>query len=208
LPEFWEFRYQLLAALSGTATKCLLAFWWERRQLTVSELEPRVGHDKNTVRKALAQLALYGLAGQVISSQETWCLTNKGYQLPLPLDALSGEKNSPLTTTTTLDPSGLNLSSSSSTPGGENFTTDESEAYEAALEALFAHNIRGRKAEKLAALEWVTPEYVHAHVAQVKREHQKLGLAIVRMEAGEEPAPDPDDAATARRYIEDPRVQR
>jgi hypothetical protein len=63
--------------------------------MTETELEPRVGHDKSTVRKALAQLALYNLAAKVMGSKETWHLTDIGYQLPLPFDAVPGarEKN-------------------------------------------------------------------------------------------------------------------
>jgi len=212
-------RYQLLAALNGIAFKCIYAFTWEQRQITVSELEPLVGHDKNTVRKALAQLALYGLASQVIGSQETWCLTDKGYQLPLPLNALappggcqtasgenftSGEKFSPPTTTTLRDYTKLPLlSSSSSTSGGENFTTDQT----ANLKACHQDRIFGKKAEKLAGLDWVTPEYIHAHVAQVKRDGQRLGLAIRRIEDGDpapEPPPDQNEtvAESWRRYIQ------
>ena len=81
-------RYQLMAALTGTAIKVWLVFCWEDRQMTETELEPRVGHDKSTVRKALAQLALYDLVAKVIGCRETWHLTDKGYQLPLPIRAL------------------------------------------------------------------------------------------------------------------------
>lgn len=85
-------RYQLLAALAGPALKCLMVIVWEQRQMTIPELEAYTGHDKNTVRKGLAQLALYGLASPIIASRETWTLTDKGFQLPLPVASLpSGE---------------------------------------------------------------------------------------------------------------------
>jgi hypothetical protein len=188
-------RYQLLAALSGIAVKCIIAFCWERRQLTITELEPRVGHDKSTVRKALAQLALYGLAGQVIATQETWCLTDKGFQLPLPLDSLpasimstDGEKFSPLTTTTSILTSSPDEAVVVVAPGGENFTSN--------LETLHAHGIMGKKAETIAALKWVTPDYIAAHVAKVKLDGQRLGLAIHRMEMGD-PKPESEDDTTS-----------
>jgi hypothetical protein len=201
-----DHRYQLLAALSGVAIKVIIAFVWERRQLTVTELEPRVGHDKNTVRKALAQLALYGLAGQVISSQETWCLTDKGVQLPLPLDALPapvtstspqdalegrGENFTTVTTTTALNPD-IPTNAAEVAATRENFTAN--------LKALHAHGIMGRKADLIAGLEWTTPDYIDAHVERVHEEGKRLGLAICRMESGD-PAPS-HEANDRYRYIE------
>jgi hypothetical protein len=193
-------RYQLLAALSGIAIKCIIAFAWERRQLTVTELETRVGHDKNSVRKAMAQLSLYGLAGQVISSQETWCLTDKGFQLPLPLDALpataapvtstSGENFTTVTTTTTLNPD----------PPANVVVAATRENFTANIRSLNRHGIMGRKAQNIAELEWVTPEYIDAHVEQVRRDRQRLGLAICRMESGD-PAPENQPADDRYGYI-------
>jgi hypothetical protein len=201
-------RYQLLAAINGVAIKCLVAFVWEARQLTITELEPRVGHDKNTVRKALAQLALYGLAAQVISSRETWHPTDKGRQLPLPLEALpsSGENFSPLATTTTAilnSPSQVNSSSSSNTANGEILTSHpEADAPQTAnLQTLHDCGIMGKKAEHLSALPHVTPELIRAHVDQVKRDGQKLGLAICRLECGD-PMPEEDEEGHSEAWIQ------
>jgi len=41
-------------------------------------------------------------------------------------------------------------------------------------------------ASQLAALEWVTPDYIEAHVLSLA-EHETRGLAIIRMRAGEAP---------------------
>lgn len=205
-------NYRLLSALNGVAVKCLIAFWWEKRQLTVTELEPRVGHDKNTVRKALAQLALFGLSAKVISSQETWCLTSQGYQLPFPLDTLPapsgimspvGEKFSPhVTTTTTLNlNSDLRTSSSSSSNSGENFTSPQIPGGDAIMEnlaTLHSRGIMGKKADKIARLDWVTPDYINAHVDRVTDDGDRLGLAIRRIEDGD---PAPEDRNDRRRYI-------
>lgn len=199
-------NYKLLSALNGIAVKCLIAFWWEKRQLTVTELEPRVGHDKNTVRKALAQLALFGLSAKVISSQETWCLTSQGYQLPLrdalptPADALMspvGENFSPhvTTTTTAFNPDLRNLtSSSSSSKSGENLTSPQSANVAENEATLKGRGIMGRKAAAIARLEWVDPDYINAHVDQVQRDGDRLGLAIKRMEDGD-PAPKQETVA-------------
>jgi hypothetical protein len=66
----------------------------------------------------------YGLAAQGIASQETWHLTDKGYQLPLPLDALaSGEKFSPSPTTVGVLFSPLAGQPSSSSTPDEKFTS-------------------------------------------------------------------------------------
>lgn len=195
-------RYHMLTALKGPAIKCLIALVWEQRQLTVTELETRIGHDKNTVRKALAQLALFGLAGQVISSQETWHLTDKGYQLPLPLNTLpdagvmsaSGEKNfHPVTTAAAVNSDlNLRLSSSSSSNSGENFTSPQIPGGDVIMEnlaTLHSRGIMGKKADKIAHLDWATPDYINAHVDQVIEDGDRLGLAIVRMEDGD-PAPE------------------
>lgn len=209
-------NYRLLSALNGVAVKCLIAFWWEKHQLTVTELEVRIGHDKNTVRKALAQLALFGLSAKVISSQETWCLTSQGYQLPFPLDSLpapsgvmssGGEKFSPPVTTTAavnLDPdlNSLSNSSSSSSKSGENFTSPlipGGDVIVENLKTLHARGIMGKKADKIARLDWVTPDYINAHVDQVLDDGDRLGLAICRMEDGD-PAPE-TEADERAKYV-------
>jgi len=213
-------RYRLLAALKGPAIKCVIAFCWERRQLTVNQLVPRVGHDKNTVRVALAQLALYNLAAQVIGTIETWTLTDIGYQLPLPpmlegqtlqdqiLQVAPSGEILTLTTTTTYSPSSSPLDSCSSSKrnNGEILTTEPDDPdYEAALQALHKHNIRGPKAEELAHLEWMTPEYIKAHVEALPR--KDLGLAIYRMTCGDEP-PEPEHSiADTWRYVTNPLIK-
>lgn len=201
-------RYQTLAALKGPALKCLIVFCWERRQMTITELATHVGHDDQTVRQAMRQLELYGLAGQVINSQETWHLTDCGYQLPLPLGQLSPpeerEKFSPLTTTTTsilISSDELSSSSSRNAPRGEILSSPvaDNAAYAANLQALHRSGIRGKKADTLSRLEWVTPEYVTAHVEKVRDDGGRLGLAICRIEDGD---PMPEPAKTARdKYI-------
>ena len=211
-------RYTMLAALKGTALKCLFVFFWEHRQITVTDLAMYVGHDDQTVRTAMRQLELYGLAAPVISSQETWHLTDCGYQLPLPFDQIGTHENkphadgtiqekfslSPVTTTTILTSSDQLSSSSSSMQRGEKFSSPSdgpgSDTRIAAnLTALHQAGIRGKKADTLARLEWVTPEYIEAHVEKVKEEFQRLGLAICRMESGD---PIPERPQTlANRYI-------
>ena len=59
------------------------------------------------------------------------------------------------------------------------------------LDALHSAGIFGGKAEKLADLNWITPEYIRAHVAQVQVEKwdRPLGMAIYRMET-QQPAPE------------------
>lgn len=195
-------RYQLLAALKGTAIKCLIAFCWERRQLTVNELCMYVGHDDQTVRKAMLQLQLFGLAASVISREETWHLTDNGYQLPLPMAELAppgeqqpppGEKNFLLPTTTTTvcnppSPDRDNVVVVSKAPPGENFSSPEGES---ALAALHRVGIMGKKALELSRLEWVTPEYVRAMHARWQAEgysSRDTGLLIKYMADGD-PAP-------------------
>jgi len=206
-------RYTMLAALKGTAIKCLIVFCWEQRQLTITEISMYVGHDDSTVRAAMRQLNLYGLAAPVLSSQETWHLTSKGFQLPLPINQLvtagenfaSEEEISPLRTTTTavnLNSDLRNSSSSNSAPG-ENFSSPVQEPLPdhvaENLATLHSSGIMGKKANLLARLDWVTPDYINAHVDQVLEEGNRLGLAIRRMEDGD-PAPE-SPVEDRRKYI-------
>jgi hypothetical protein len=195
-------RYQTLAALTGAALKCLITFLWERRQLTTIELADYVGHDDQTVHKAMRQLQLYGLAAPIISRQETWHLTDKGYQLPLPLDELvspeqTRERNSLVATTTTAINlnSPVKLSSSSSKREEEKFSPGQT----ANLQTLHDCGVMGKKAEHLSALPHVTPELIRAHVDQVKRDGQKLGLAICRLECGD---PMPEEEGHSEAWIQ------
>jgi hypothetical protein len=192
-------RFQLLAALKGPALKCLIVFCWERRQLTISELVSYVGHDDQTVRKAMNQLQLYGLAAQVIGSQETWHLTDQGYQLPLPMESLCsiGEKDFLLSTTTTTlsvpSSDSEQSGSSSSSTRGENFSSPPADSpldaeVSAALCALHRAGIMGRKAVALARLEWVTPRYVMAMHARWQQEgytSRDTGLLVRYIEDGD-----------------------
>ncbi len=59
------------------------------------------------------------------------------------------------------------------------------------LATLHARGIMGKKADKIARLDWVTPDYINAHVDLVIDEGNRLGLAIRRMEDGD-PAPEPE----------------
>ena len=52
-------RYQLMAALTGTA-KFWLVMCWEDRQVTETELELRIGHDKSTGRREAGRAARAG----------------------------------------------------------------------------------------------------------------------------------------------------
>lgn len=200
-------RYQTLAALTGAALKCLITFLWERRQLTTTELADYIGHDDQTVHKAMRQLQLYGLAASVISRQETWHLTDKGYQLPLPLDMLVSpgqerERISLVATTTTainLNPP-LKLSSSSSKREEEKISPAQTDSPLQGENLRAAHDcgIMGKKAEKIARLDGVTPKLIRAHVDKARRDGQKLGLAICRLESGD---PMPEDESETETSI-------
>lgn len=178
--------------------------------MTISELVTYVGHDDGTVRKAMRQLELYGLAAQVIGSQETWCLTDLGYQLPLPIEELcskganfaSGEIRPLLLPTTIFSPSesvsGISSSSSRkeveariSPPAEPPAESPIDAEVSAALCALHKVGIMGKKAMTLARLEWVTPEYVTAMHERWQQEgytNRDTGLLVRYIEDGD-PAP-------------------
>ena len=60
--------------------------------------------------------------------------------------------------------------------------SNEKHRNEKVLLELYSQGIMGKKAEQLSQLEWVTAEYIKAHVAKVKADGNGLGLAICRME--------------------------
>jgi hypothetical protein len=79
--------------------------------------------------------------------------------------------------------------------------------FRACLEILREYEVIGRKARQIAELEWVTPEYIRAHMEQVQREQDRwenpTGMALYRIQ---EHAPLPGkwvrrDADDRSRYI-------
>lgn len=58
----------------------------------------------------------------------------------------------------------------------------------ACMDTLREYCVVGRKAEQIAELEWVTPEYIRAHMEQTRQEGDELkspvGLAVYRIQEG------------------------
>ncbi len=63
-------------------------------------------------------------------------------------------------------------------------------------------------ASRIADLPHVTPEYIRAHVAQVRREGLRIGAAIARIEIGAPMPPSAEDQARARQEEVDEKIRR
>ncbi len=64
----------------------------------------------------------------------------------------------------------------------------DARAFAENLEALHAAGVRGKVAEQLARLAYVTPAYVRAHAVKVARDGDTVGLLVTRIRDGD-PAP-------------------
>lgn len=83
--------------------------------------------------------------------------------------------------------------------------------FRACIEALREYEVLGRKARELAQLEWVTPEYIRAHMQHAEEEQDRwespVGMAVYRIQ-GHAPVPKERgrsrDEEDRRKYIRGP----
>jgi hypothetical protein len=169
MPDFYDDPIKLLRQLKGAPLAVLLAFTWTRARLSADYLSTVTGYTDKPVSQALKLLTAYGWITKV---QGGWQISG-GVQLPL----MGGESEK------------FRLSSSSSLQN--NFTSYQeeqeedrknSDSYYHNYRTLKGYGVREPACSRLAALEHVTPEFVHAHIRQVHREKGHLGTAIHRIE--------------------------
>lgn len=216
-------QFQTLRALRGAPLSCLIALAIRHTPTGVMQLCADTGYKKDVIREGLLVLQSLAFATKV-ARFDAWQLTDIGYQLPLlPQEGakIEGDKIAldPLTTITTIygvlspareivavvETEGDKIALDS--PQGFQQVihretaqpVDSSPEYNQTLEALHQAGIRGKKADELAKLEWVTPEYIQAHVKKALDDGQRLGLAIYRMECGDETPEEPLE--TRNKYI-------
>ena len=62
--------------------------------------------------------------------------------------------------------------------------------------------MHAQKARELAQLEWVTPEYIRAHIEEARKGHwdNPVGMAIYRIE-GQMPMPEMKNTDDRHRYV-------
>lgn len=164
---------KLLRQLKGAPLSVMLALFWAGQRVSNGWIETVTGYTDKPVASALDLLKEYGWAAKV---QGGWTIAN-AEQLPLTFLLMEESRN--------------NSDSSSSSNVFNNINNNNlllelerknSENFDANLIALLTGGIREPKASILADLEHVTPEYINAHLQQVRREERNVATAIYRIE--------------------------
>ena len=189
-----------LQSLQGKQSTLVLAFLIIRRAMTLDELETCTGLNNDTVRSAVRGLASKGLLAMQRGEhgRQTWLPAGDTFfgrlfgQNPKISDSSSSSSSK--------------LTDSSYLPQ-EQEESAESEKIGFCLAACDEFGIREPKRGKISKLDHVTPEFIKAHVMQVRDEHLPLGTAIHRIEFNWMPEPkylDPKEKLTGywNRYFD------
>lgn len=169
MPSTFYDPLRLLRELKGAPLAVLVAFSLTRTTLSADFLVTQTGYTDKPVTTALKLLSSRGWLVKCLGG---WRIA-EGVQLPLGL----GESEK------------FRLSSSSSLISGPTSCQEEeeedrknSDSFYANYRALKGYGIREPALTRLAAAEWVTPEYIHAHVRRARLDKGTLGTAIFRMD--------------------------
>jgi hypothetical protein len=194
-------------SLKGAAISILFALAIVKQNTGAEWLSRVTGYSINPTMEGLLLLKEYGLVVQV--DRYHWGLAASAQMLPLMID------ESPLPLVPGDGGGTLNNSESRGTASstaivgkGANGKAEEAadkrtlKKYESNLKALKEVGIYGKKAESLAKLPHVNPDYIKAHAEKVKDEEKSLGLCIVRMESGD-PRPETRHEKNLRLYGQD-----
>jgi hypothetical protein len=158
---------KLLRQLKGAPLSVLLALFWAGQRVSAGWLETMTGYTDKPVAHALELLKEYGWAARV---QGGWMIAN-AEQLPL-----TGEsRNNSALSSSNLD---LINNINDSTTTNQRKNSD----FSANLITLLSGGIKEPKASALADLEHVTPEFISAHLRQVRTEQRNVATAIYRIE--------------------------
>jgi len=185
-----------LQSLQGKQAVIVLSYLLVRRAMTIEELEAMTGLHNDTVRTAIKGLASKGLVFKQTGEH--------GRQVWLPkADTLFNVTQSPKISDSEFqnpkkpDSDGLNVVviESNLPPllynNNNNKSQNPKKPDSEIRSALRAAGIIGRKAALLSACDWITPEYIQAHIRQAQSEgwDNPAGMAIYRMESNL-PAPE------------------
>lgn len=160
---------KLLRQLKGAPLAVLLAMIIARSRVSADWLATVTGYTDKPVTNALKLLSAYGWIGKAGGG---WQIT-QGVQLPL----MFGESEKFRTGS-----SSSHLFNNDTTTEQEQEDRKNSDSYLRNYRTLKACGIREPACSRLSALEHVTPEFVLAHVRQVRSERGNLGTAIHRIE--------------------------
>lgn len=180
---------RLLRELKGAPLSVLMAFVITRTTLSADWLVTQTGYTDKPVTQALKLLTSRGWLTKAMGG---WRIAD-GAQLPLGLS----------------DSEKFRLSSSSSSDSGATSYQEEqeedrknSDSYYANYRTLKNYGIREPACGKLAGMEHVNPEYIHAHIRQARLDKGTLGTAIHRMMHGWEQPELCEVVPAAGRYSE------
>ena len=163
---------KLLRQLKGAPLSVMLALFWAGQRVSNGWIETVTGYTDKPVASALDLLKEYGWAAKV---QGGWMIAN-AEQLPLTVPFSESRNYSDFSSSSNVfnNINNNNLLLELERKNSENFGAN--------LISLLTGGIREPKASILADLEHVTPEYINAHLQQVRREERNVATAIYRIE--------------------------
>ena len=180
-----------LRAIRGAPITCLMALWVIGKPATKEQIADETGYQSGAVHVALRVLQRFNLALALPDGRHPrWALTANSPQLPLGwlVEQVSRDnrESTPPTTTRSI---GGDLST------GQVEEAEVSRDNRESLEALAQAGIGEPTRSRLAALPHVTPAYVRAHVARLRRERRtdQTGLLVHRIQQADLAPLDPDD---------------
>lgn len=177
-----------MQSLRGNQPLIVLAFLLVRAAMSIEQLEALTGLHNDTVRAAVKGLNAKGLLYKQVGLH--------GRQVWLPVGGTFFAKlfdQNPKTSDSTdvvvvvgLEESKLNKLTSTTTSRQNPKTSDStlSDDQKAALKLLIDFGVLRQKALHLCALEWISSEYVRAHIEQLRGEtwDNPAGMLIYRIE--------------------------
>ena len=180
---------RLLRQLKGAPLSVLMAMVIVRARVSADWLVTITGYTDKPVTQALKLLTAYGWIAKV---QGGWQIS-AGVQLPLMFE--ESEKFRPSS-------SSSNYLSNMSTIEQEQQDRKNSDSYLANYRTMKANGIREPALSRLAALPHVNPEFILAHIKQVRSERGHLGTVVHRIENNWEPLIIDDEPSQYRRYAD------
>ena len=162
--------------LKGAPLSIVVALLLLQRSAKAIELARYCNYDQDTITKALRKLEDVFLFGLVVRVRGGWCLADSAYQLPL-----TGEPNgeNPKFSDNPPSSSRVNIVNESK----ELTTTNQNPKFSDNYEVCKELGIVEPSASVISDLEHVTPEYIRAHVYNLK-ESDTLGAAVYRIKKG------------------------
>src|SRR4030042_2168061 len=191
---------RMVRELKGAPLSILMVLSLVHQRVTQEYLERATGYTDKPVSQALAYMQEIGLADH---NNAGWQLIKQNVmQLPLPLELEEKSKSEDIVDEIPeIEDMSRNISDSLITTTlnnndlidsvvviSNNAETRNNSDFEANLEEFKHHGIaKNRRTEALARMKHVNPGYIRAHLKGLKKKDSK-GLAIMRMEQGEEAA--------------------